>query len=305
MTFIRHFFRCFFKKRLLLKAAALSYTTVLTLLPLLAITFTLSNFALTQMEPEQTDRMLEVLLTRFVPQVEVLDRARQTENGQDLLTKEDIKKRIKTFMDEMGSGQIGLVGASIFLFLAFSLLVTIEHSLNDIWDVPYGRPIFNRITLYWTILTLGSILVLTAFAFTTRWQSSLIGETIGELPFLTRVINILLPFCLLWIGLTALYIVLPNIKVNTRAALLGGMVAGILVQLNNILSFLYLFNVATAARLYGKLGLLPIFLGGLYISWLIVLSGAQFTNSLETVILEKRPMNGGDNGLGKTPDYSP
>lgn len=296
MDFLRHFSRRFFKKRLLLKAAALSYTTVLTLLPLLAIVFTLSNFALTQMEPHQTDRMLEIMLTRFVPQVEVLDQAQQTENGQELLTKEDIKDRIRSFMEEMGSGQIGLVGASVFLFLAFSLLVTIEHSLNDIWDVPYGRPIFNRITLYWTILTLGSILVLTAFAFTTRWQSSMIGETIGNVPALTRVINVLLPFGLLWIGLSLLYIVLPNIKVNARAALLGGMVAGILVQLNNILSFLYLFNVATAARLYGKLGLLPIFLGGLYISWLIVLSGAQFTNSLETVVQNKRPMNGSNGG---------
>ncbi|MFB6344409.1 MAG: YihY/virulence factor BrkB family protein [bacterium] len=292
MALLTHFVKSFFKKRLLLKAAALSYTTVLTLLPLLAITLSLSNFALTQMEPNQTDRLLEGLLTRFIPQVEVLDQARESENGVKLLSKEDIKDRIRDFIEEMGSGQIGLLGASIFLFLAFSLLVTIEHSMNDVWNVPYGRPLLNRIALYWTILTLGSVLVITAFAFTTRWQSSMIGQTINELTVVSRIINILLPFCLLWIGLTCLYIVLPNLSVNTRAALLGGLLAGILVQLNNILSFLYLFNVATAARLYGKLGLLPIFLGGLYVTWLIVLAGAQITHSIETVILDKYPMNG-------------
>jgi len=159
--------------------------------------------------------------------------------------------------------------------------MTIEHSLNDIWDVSYGRNLPTRILLYTFILIIGSMLYLMAIFYTSSWQDSRVAETIRHVPFLSGTLQFVLPFVLCWAVLCFLYFVLPNTKISLLPGLIGGIVSGTFLQLNNVLSFLYLLNVATATRLYGKLGMLPILLGGLYVSWLIVLAGAQLTKTLE------------------------
>lgn len=280
MNFLRSFFRAFMKKRLLLKAAALSYTSLLTLLPLVAITFTATNYLIMSVDPDQIDDLLELILTRIVPQVELLDSSVGAP-ASGTLTKVEIIEGIKNIISQIGSGQVGILGASIFLFLAFSLLMTIEHSLNDIWDVSYGRNFPTRILLYTFILIIGSLLYLMAIFYTSSWQGSRLAETIRHVPFLSRTLQFFLPFVLCWAALCFLYFVLPNTKISLIPGLIGGIVSGTFLQLNNVLSFLYLLNVVTATRLYGKLGILPIILGGLYVSWLIVLAGAQFTKTLE------------------------
>lgn len=281
MQFVRDFFRSFMEKRLLLKAAALSYTSLLTLLPLAAITFTVTSYLLAQIHPDQINSFLDLILTRMIPQVELLEQPLGGVPEGRVLSKKEILEGIKSIIGQLGSGQIGLLGASIFVFLAFSLLMTIEHSLNDIWDVPYGRSFLTRVALYWTILSLGSILYLLAIIYTSRWQGSRLARTIQHVPFLSRVLQFLLPFVFCWAAMIFLYMVLPNTSVSLKAGLIGGVVSGSFLQANNVLSFLYFYNVATATRLYGKLGMLPILLGGLYVSWLIVLAGAQFTRTLE------------------------
>ncbi len=281
MKFLEDFIRAFFEKRLLLKSAALSYTSVLTLLPLIAVMFAVTNFLLTQADPKEIDRILDVALNRMVPQVELLENPIRYGPEGEVLTKREIKNGIETIIGQIGSGQVGLVGASTFIFLAFSLLVTIEHSLNDIWDVPDGRSILTRLGLYFVILVIGSVFFVVAIVLTTSWQGSRLIQTFRKVPLLPGIIWFLLPFLLSWLGLSFLYRVLPNQKVSLIGALTGGIVAGTILQLNTMLSFVYLFNVATATRLYGKLGILPIFLAGLYVSWLIVLSGAQFTRTFE------------------------
>ncbi len=280
MNFLRSFFRSFMKKRLLLKAAALSYTSLLALLPLVAITFTVTNYLIMNVDPDQIDELLELILTRIVPQIELLSPSiGAPANGT--LTKVEIIEGIKSFISQIGSGEVGLVGASIFLFLAFSLLMTIEHSLNDIWNVSYGRSLPTRILLYTFILIIGSMLYLLAIFYTGTWQGSRLAETIQHIPFLTRTLQFFLPFVFCWVALCFLYFVLPNTRISLLPGLIGGVISGTFLQLNNVLSFLYLLNVATATRLYGKIGILPIILGGLYVSWLIVLAGAQFTKTLE------------------------
>lgn len=281
MSFLKKFINSFIEKRLLLKAAALSYTSVLTLLPLVAITFTITNYAISQADPSQINQILDFFLNRMIPQVELLDKPLSPETGGHILTKQEIKNSIKTIISQLGSGQIGIVGGSTFLFLACSLLLTIEDSLNDIWNVSYGRNLSTRIVLYLAILVLGSLFILLSVIFTTQYQGSKLLKTLQHIPLLPRILQFLLPFVLNSVVLCLIYLVLPNSGVNFWAGIIGGTAAGTLLQLNTMLSFIYLLNVTTAARLYGKLGILPIFLAGLYVSWLIVLSGAQFTRHLE------------------------
>lgn len=291
LSLFKDFMNSFFEKRLLLKAAALSYTSVLTLLPLITITFSFISYLIAQVDPAQIDQILEFVLTHMIPQLELLEQPINASPNVDMLTKVEIKEAIKEVIFQLGSGEIGLIGVSIFLFLAFSLLLTIEHSLNDIWGVAYGRAFVTRIALYWTILTLGTAMYLLAILFTTQWQGSPLLKAIKDIPFLPALFQFVLPFVLCWIALSFLYLVLPNATVSWKAGILGGIIGGTLLQLNNILSFLYLYNIATATRLYGKLGILPIFLAGLYVSWLIVLSGAQLTRNLEDYFNEPPPKN--------------
>jgi membrane protein len=281
MEFFRDFFRGMTQKRLFLKAAALSYTTVLTILPLIAITFTVTNIVLTQADPEQIDRVLDLVLNRMVPQVELLENPIRYGPEGTIISKREIKDGIKSFIRQVGSGQVGLIGGSTFIFLAFSLLMTIEHSLNDIWNVESGRSFMTQLWLYLAIIIIGSVFLFLAIILTSHSQGSRILQGVRKIPLLPWLLQLILPFLISWLGLTFLYVVLPNVKVNLIAGLTGGVVAGTILQLNTMMSFLYLFNVATATRIYGRLGILPIFLAGLYVSWLFVLAGAQFTKSFE------------------------
>ena len=94
-------------------------------------------------------------------------------------------------------------------------------------------------------------------------------------PGLEKFCLHLAPFVVLWIGFSLLYALMPNTQVRLHAAVVGGIVGGTLWQLNNLLNALYVSRVVTYSRIYGALGIVPVFLAGLYISWLIVLFGAQ------------------------------
>lgn len=279
IDFLRAWWDGFLEKNLLLKAAALSYTSVLCLIPLVAVTFTVSSMVMTGMGERKTDQLIEVMLVRIVPQVELLDESRTTmESGRGHLpTKQEIRDQVKGFVQSLGSGQVGVMGFSSLLFLAASLLLTVEHCLDEIWNVPRGRPFGRRVGLYALVLLLGLLTLVGAVYLTGRWQATRLGRTLGQLPYAPSATDFLLPFLLFWGETTFLYYIMPNTTVRVRDALVGGLFGGVLLQLNNFLNLLYVFSVTTAQRFYGALGIIPIFLLGLYVSWLIVLLGAELT----------------------------
>jgi membrane protein len=287
---ICHFWYSFIKKGLLLKAAALSYTSVLCILPLLAITFAVSSFIIARMDPAQTDQLIDTVIIRMAPQVQLLEETKAARNPEPstlaMPSREQIREQVKKMMDQLGSGEVGLIGIGFFIFLALSLLVAMEHIFNDIWKVRHGRPIIIKISMYWSVLTLGTFILLTAITLTGRWQSTAVFQKLQEIPYFTRVFQFVTPFVLFWIALTFIYMAMPNKKVHLLPAFIGAVFGGSLLQLNNILNALYIFNVAMVRRLYGGLGILPLFLLGLYVSWLFVLAGGQLTHSIETVYEE-------------------
>ncbi|MFP4687336.1 MAG: YihY/virulence factor BrkB family protein [bacterium] len=290
---LKHFWHSFLEKGLLLKAAALSYTTVLCILPLLAVTFTVSSFIIARMDPAQTDQLIDTVIVRLVPQVQLLNKT-ETEDlkvntpGPAMPTREQLREQVKEMMNQLGSGGVGLVGIGFFIFLAISLLVAMEHIFNDIWKVRSGRPIIIKIAMYWSVLTLGTFLLITAITMTGRWQSTAVFQRLQKLPYFTRLFQFITPFVLFWIALTFIYMALPNKRVRLLPAFIGAIFGGSLLQFNNILNALYIFNVAMVRRLYGGLGILPIFLLGLYVSWLFVLAGGQLTHSIETIYEERK-----------------
>jgi membrane protein len=194
-------------------------------------------------------------------------------------TREAIKERINEFVANTRSTTMSATGVVALLAVALLMLARIEETFNDIWGVTKGRSWFNRVMQYWAALSLGPILWATAIALTGGQYFLRVQEFINRLgPLAEWAVNLglgLLPYVILSVTFAALYMLMPNTRVDWRAAAVGGVVAGTLWQLNQEFSFFYVSRVVSNSRIYGSLSAIPVFMIGLYISWIILLFGAQ------------------------------
>ena len=186
---------------------------------------------------------------------------------------------ITGFIANFQSGKLGASAILVLIFVAISLLSTIESTFNDIWGVTRGRGWFARVVQYWAALTLGPLFLFSAVTVTT-W-ARLSEQVIDQVPMVRFFMPFVVPVVILSLGCALLYLVMPNTKVSWEAALLGGCTAGLLLQLNSNLNVMYVSRVLTYKQIYGSLAALPLFLLGLYFSWLLVLLGAQVTYAFQ------------------------
>jgi membrane protein len=205
-----------------------------------------------------------------------------TEFAQDQKTvaaRKSIARDIHEFIQNTRSGTLGLTGSVLLIFVAISMLSRIEDTFNDIWGVARGRSWFMRIVLYWGVLTLAPVLLVVALGLATGSHLETTKHLVATMPyvghFLLELGFVLLPILVLSLTFGLLYMLMPNTSVHWQAALAGGSIAGVLFHLNNEVSVLYVSRVVSNSRIYGSLGLVPVFMIGLYLSWLILLFGAQ------------------------------
>jgi membrane protein len=189
--------------------------------------------------------------------------------------REEVVNRIQSFIGNINAGALGTVGTILLIVVAIQMMMSIEQSFNDIWGVAQGRPIWQKVVYYWAAITLGPLLLVLALAFTGTMEFSQFLSRITILPWLQKAVLFLMPFIVLWIGFGLMYALMPNTRVTWRAAFIGGVIGGTLWQLNNILSTLYISRVVSYSKIYGSIGIIPVFLLGLYFGWYIVLLGAQ------------------------------
>jgi membrane protein len=165
------------------------------------------------------------------------------------------------------------------LVVAISMLSRIEETFNDIWGITRGRTWTARVIQYWGAITLGPILWAAAVALTSGpYFESVRKFVVGLGPlgvFTMKATLWLLPYFILSLAFTLLYLLMPNTKVHWRAAAIAGVVAGCLWQLNQEFSVFYVSRVVSNTSIYGSLGAVPVFMIGLYVSWVILLFGAQ------------------------------
>lgn len=197
--------------------------------------------------------------------------------GEDVL--DTVTSQLTDFVANFQSGKLGVSAVLALIFVAISLLSTIETTFNDIWGVTRGRGWFARVVQYWAALTLGPLFFFSAVTVTT-W-ANVSQQVLEQVPLAKVLMPFLLPVVILSMGCALLYLVMPNTKVPWRAALLGGLVAGTLLQLNSYMNVLYVSRVLTYKQIYGSMAALPLFLLGLYLSWLLVLLGAQVTYAFQ------------------------
>ncbi len=301
--FIRH--RCF------VRASALSYSTLVALIPLLAVALSVTSSLLKNQGEEQFQHAIEKFAAALVPPATLgtnvtasdnhavtiitnnLEATLETSSTNDISTNQvaagsatnesvvpvsaqkELARKIWDFVQKTQSAKLGALGGVLLVFVAVSLIGRIEETFNDIWGVTRGRNLLTQIQLYSTAIMLGPLLVITALGLTGGAQFQSAKDFITQTPLIGKIIFDLLPLLVLWLAFAFVYLLLPNTKVKFSAAFVGGAVAGTLWHLNNVFGFLFVSRVVTNNSIYGSLGLLPVFMVGIYFSWVILLFGAQ------------------------------
>src|ERR1043166_5865337 len=185
------------------------------------------------------------------------------EEEQAVKARKAMAKYIHDFIQNTRSGTLGVTGSVLLIFAAISMLGRIEDTFNDIWGVGRGGNGFGRGVLSGALgLASGPHLDGTR-------------RLLTRMPVVGNLIFEFLPLVVLCIAFALFYMLIPNTKVHWRAALAGGLVGGGLWHANNLASVLYVSRVVSNSKIYGSLGLVPVFMIGVYFSWLILLFGAQ------------------------------
>ncbi len=310
-------FKSFQKNRGPMRASSLAYTTLLSLVPVLAVVVSISTGLLQHNEANVVDKLMDKFITTIAPQLDL-----NVEGGEgkgSSSNRQAVVQKIKDYINTINSGTLGLTAGLALVFIAISVLSSVENTFNDIWGVTRGRTWSARIVQYWAAITLAPIFIVTAVGLTGTAQiASSAREALSEkssntnsftlvtnkvttiLPsgatstspviseknpgtfqkmvnFMShnKYMGIVSPFVVLIVFLTLFYKLMPAAKVRWDAAAIGGMVGGCLLQFNNLFNVIYVSKVVSYSKIYGSLGALPIFLVGLYFSWIIILLGAQ------------------------------
>ncbi len=242
-----------------LRATSLVYTTLLSIVPLLAVSFSvLKGFgAHNQLEPFLIS-LLEPLGEKGI----------------------QVSQQIISFVDNMKVGVLGSLGLFFLIFTVLSLVKKIENAFNYTWRIKITRNIFQRFSNYLSVILVGPLLLFTAAGLTASFNSSTVVETLLSIePFgtLLLIIGEALPFVLTTITFTLIYILIPNTKVRFRSALYGAITATILWKLIGALFTAFIVDSTNYTAIYSTFAILIIFMLWIYISWLIVLTGASIS----------------------------
>jgi membrane protein len=288
--------KSFVKNRCPIRASALSYMTLLALIPMLALAMSVTTSLLKDEGEQQIEHFINKFVSGVMPPAVIAtnlppaydtnapaapaetattpdEPVPQPADSEVITAQKRVASEIYGFVQNIQSGALAGAGILFLVFIAIRLLSNIEGTFNDIWGVTQGRSWPVRVVVYWASLTLGPILIISALGLATgpllKTTRTVLGETNGGLgyQFMSLVV--------LWLTFAMLYKAIPNTKVRFDAALIGGIVGGTLWHANNIFGFLYVSRVVTYSKIYGSLALVPVFMIGLYFSWVIVLFGAQ------------------------------
>ncbi len=239
------------------RAAQLTFTSLIALVPLLAVSFAI--FAAFPAYSRLKEEVQSFIFDNFIPQV-----------GTSL------KGHLDTFTQQ--TGQLTAVGILFLIFSAVMLMVSVSNTMNVIWRAPKRRNVVAQMLVFWAMITLaplvfGASLSLSSYLFT---QARLVGVDDTSVSNLALIA----PFAMQTIGFALLFLIMPNAKVHRTDAIIGGLFASGLFELLKKGFGLYITTFPTYQTIYGALATIPIFLVWVYLSWIVVLLAAQVTAAL-------------------------
>lgn len=243
------------RDRLTTSAASLAYTSILALVPLITVIFSL--LAAFPIFNEASQAFRELLYANLAP-----------------AASDTVQEYVEQFIANTNRMTIfGLIGLMVTSLL---LIRSIDSALNYIWQTTRKRSIMYNLTMYWTVLTLGPILIgasiaISSYIFSSNWLSD-IPVSNGLLKFFPFVISIL--------GFWLLYCIVPTESIPVKESMIGAVVAAVLFELGKKLFTLYVTSFPTYQLIYGVLASIPLLLVWIYFSWCIILFGAEFAAAL-------------------------
>ncbi|MEI8402107.1 MAG: YihY family inner membrane protein [Alcaligenaceae bacterium] len=240
-------------------AASLTFTTVLSIVPLLAVA--LSLFTAFPLFKEFSDALQAFLINSLMPP--------------------SVSDNIMSYLNEFAAqaSRLTAIGGGFLVLTVVSLIMSVESALNTLWRVDRQRRVTHRLLVYWAVITLGPVLTgasLYATAFLARESLGLLAHT----PILLEIALKLLPALLGALAFAALFIVVPNTRVNRGDALVGGMISALILEAMKIGFAYYVTQFSTYTMIYGAFAALPVFLIWVYLCWLGILVGALVAANL-------------------------
>jgi membrane protein len=260
-------FRGYDEDRCLLRASSLTFYTLLSIVPVAAMFFGVAKgFGFER-------RLQEELFNRFPGQEEVLNQIISFSNS---------------LLEQTQGGLIAGIGMLVLFWSVLKVLGHIEMALNDIWGIKESRSWGRKFSDYLSIMLISPLLVLMSGSATVfiKTQVTQVTQKVELLGVISPLIFLLLkftPYVLIWTLFTILYVIMPNTKVNFKAGLLGGVVAGTLYQIAQWGYISFQIGAAKYNAIYGSFAALPLFLMWLQISWWIVLFGAELSFANQNV----------------------
>lgn len=243
--------------QLTLRAMSLVYTTLLSFVPLIAVSFSV-------LKAFGVHNQIAPLLIEFLAPLGARG--------------EEISGRILRFVENINVGVLGAVGLGTLIFTVLSVIQKVEDAFNEIWNVHRPRSFLRRFSDYLSVLLVGPVLIFSALGITASIMNTRLARRILSLePFGTAVYlaSTLLPFVFVCAAFTFLYMFIPNTRVKFRSGVTGGVFAGLLWQGSGWAFASFVAGSANYPAIYSGFAVVIIFMLWLYLSWLILLVGAE------------------------------
>ena len=244
---------------LTLRAMSLVYTTLLSIVPLLAVSISvLKGFGVhNQLEP--------ALTTLLAPLGDSSAR---------------ISAQMVGFVENMKIGVLGALGLSLLIFTVLSLIQKIESAFNYTWRLTTSRNLAQRFSNYLSVILVGPVLVFSAVGITASFGSNTMLAMLNDLPYMSELLHLvgkLLPYLLVIGAFMFIYLLVPNTRVNLRSAFWGALVAGFLWESTGIAFTAVVSGSTSYTAIYSGFAIVLIFMIWLYLGWLILLIGASIS----------------------------
>jgi membrane protein len=259
--------RGFTKDKCTLSASALTFYSILSIVPIVAMAFGIAKgFGFQKLLEKQ-------LLEKFQGQEEVMNR---------------VVAFAHTLLENTKGGMIAGIGILFLLWTVIKLLSHIERSFNEIWEVKTHRTYGRKFSDYLSIMLISPILFILSSSVTVfiTTQITVITQKVALIGMFSPVIFLMLkliPYGLIWILFIFMYILMPNTKVNFSSALIAGVIAGTIYQIAQWAYITFQVGMARYNAIYGSFAALPLFLIWIQLSWLIVLFGAEISFAYQYV----------------------
>ncbi|WP_320175083.1 YihY/virulence factor BrkB family protein [Maridesulfovibrio sp.] len=258
----------FLKDQCIIRASALTFTTMLSIVPFLAVAFSLMK----GMGFQDSSYIQEMLL--------------KVSAGR-----EEVVGKILEYVDNTNVQTLGWIGVATLLFTVLSTVGTVEKAFNIIWKVSHGRTFWRKFTDFFSVIFICPVAVIVATSVSVSIKKQAILQQFEGLYGITELESFLIsltPLVLIWLSFTFIYAFMPNTRVRITSALAGGIVAGTVWQMAQWAYINWQIGVTKYNAIYGSFAQLPLFLVWLYASWVIVLLGSEISYAVQNVMLYRQ-----------------